>query len=324
MTTISATTVLASTSPGLSTIYTLQLRYPRAIHAEQLTHRMISTDPQTIYELAYDDGLMYDPNLSRNASSSRAIPVARLIADVERDPYVPIVWTKNEPGMQGREELKGSALIAAKDRWNRALESALDHARHLAEIGAHKQLVNRILEPYSHINVLVTATEWQNFLGLRLHSDAEPHIQLLAQEVSDRIQGVLRSTEPSQLLNPGQWHLPYVSPAEQLEITDYAVSREIDSNWLLRRVSTARSARLSYLTFDGQRSTFEKDNELCEKLLASRPFHASPFEHQATPARRYAMSFTDEVYFSQQDERRMRNFKGWIQNRALVEEALAA
>ena len=219
--TITAQSVLASVSPDGVRIDTLLLRYPRFIHAEELTHRVISTQPEGLFYEAIPDGLMYCKELSRNASSSRAIPVSRMIADVENDPVYPMFWGKNQPGMQAREGLTGVALDRAMTAWQVALENSMRSATLLSEIGAHKQIVNRILEPFAHINVVVTATEWDNFFALRIHEDAQPEIKALAEAMRDSIDGA-----NVQKLDYGEWHLPFVSGhdiAEHGGLTDPSV-----------------------------------------------------------------------------------------------------
>lgn len=277
--TITAKSVLASVSPDGKRIDTLLLRYPRFIHAEFMTHRQFS----------------------RNASSSRAIPVARLIEDIDTDAVYPSFWGKNRPGMQAKEELTGPALQYANLEWEQALQSAITIARALAKIGAHKQIVNRILEPFAHINVVVTATEWENFFGLRIHDDAQPEILALAVAMKEAMEGAR-----VQELVYGEWHLPFVSPEEIAEYSGLS-----DPTGILRTVSAARCARTSYRTHDGRVSTVEEDKALGERLTASRPFHASPFEGVATPY--------DSNTHSAEDQR---NFRGWVQNRALMEKYL--
>lgn len=240
MTTMSAELIKDSAGPSGKRISTFQLRYPRFIHAEFMTHRMFS----------------------RNASSSRAVPVARMIADVEADPVVPLFWGKNQPGMQAGAEMEGHDRRMALEHWNRSCRNALASAKCLNDYGAHKQIINRILEPYAHINVVCTATEWDNFFALRMHEDAEPHIQLLATIMHQ----AMRDSTPQQLKS-GEWHLPYVDEDMPLETA--------------LKVSTARCARVSYMTHDQQPSTVEKDVALADKLMTQVPMHASPMEHQA-------------------------------------------
>lgn len=251
MTTISATTILRSRNavdPDGRVLSTLLLRYPRFIHAELMTHRAFS----------------------RNAASSRAIPVSKLIQDTLDNPVDPLWWGKNEPGMQAREELTGAELEEAKFAWGTARNNAVELARDLYAIGTHKQIVNRILEPFSHITVLVSATEWDNFLELRDHPDAEPHIQLLAQEVRK----CLERTDDIQVLQPDGWHTPFV---EDLLDDPYEVLTTED----FLKLSVARCASTSYKTVDGFDMTLDKGIALHDKLVGSTPIHASPAEHVA-------------------------------------------
>lgn len=321
--TITATVIADSISPAGKRLTTLQLRYPRFIHAEELTHRVLCSQPELI-EIVTPDGLMYDRNLSRNASSSRAVPVSRLIDDVLRDPVKPIFWGKNQPGMQAREELAEKERIRARQLWGYGRETAVYVAQELARIGAHKQIVNRLLEPFSHINVVVTATEWDNFFALRRHPDAQPEIKALA----DAMWEAMRASAPT-LLKPDQWHLPYVDaqieddgeqsyrihltdPGDPIQGVRFVELEEA------RNISAARCARVSYLTHEGKQSTIEEDLTLCGRLLAGS--HMSPFEHQAAcdllvPQVREDALWARQWYHG--------NFVGWIQNRKLVEAGIS-
>lgn len=248
MTTISAQTILRSRNAAApdKVLSTLLLRYPRFIHAEFMTHRVFS----------------------RNAASSRAIPVKKLIEDIERDPAFPIFFGSNKPGMQAGDEMPGEDVEAAKGYLEEAMNFAIDTANGLLSLNAHKQIVNRVLEPFAHITVLISATEFDNFLELRDHKDAEPHIQILARE----IRKCLEDESTVQTLKPGEWHLPFVTSEERLS--------EDLINTDFRRLSVARCASTSYKTVDGFDMTLEKADEVFGKLF-SKPFHASPFEHVA-------------------------------------------
>jgi hypothetical protein len=282
MTTILSRNLLTSAhaidhgAPPISTVFA---RYPRWIHAEGRTHRLFSLG-DSVYELA-TPSVMEDHDRSINASSSRAIPVEKLIQDVIDDPAVPLYWGANQPGMQAQRELTGQARIDAESEWLLAMEAAIKSARALAQIGAHKQLINRLLEPFSHINVVITSTNWSNFLHLRDHSDAEPHIAILAREIRKAIQ-----TANVQKLHPGEWHLPMANSAcDRAMANDDAHTviprSEIRYRDNLLKLSVARCASTSYKTVDGFDMTLDRAVALHDKLVGMDPLHASPCEHQA-------------------------------------------
>jgi len=227
--------------------------------------------------------------LSKNSASSRAIPVQKLIKDVEADPYVPLVWGKNQAGMQAFEEFTGEDREILIARWNYDCRYALDSAREYAkfkEVGVHKQIINRILEPFSHITVVCSGTEWSNFLGLRDHEAAEPHIQILAREIRKCLEN-----DPIQDLKPGKWHLPFIDDKAKEEAWDRALagtdhtSNPYTNDALYERnilkLSVARCASTSYKTVEGFDMTLEKAIEIHDKLVGSTPLHASPAEHVA-------------------------------------------
>lgn len=275
MTTISASVVLASLNSGTGDVLTtMLLRYPRFIHAELMTHRVFS----------------------RNAASSRAIPVAKLIEEAIHDPAKPLFWYKNQPGMQGREAMEANDMYEAILQWDCARLEAIKRAEIMAKLGVHKQVVNRILEPYLHITTLVSATEWENFFTLRMHEDAEPHFRQLAAAMymakSEHI-GV-------QILRPGDWHLPFAGGPYVLDNPSIEQVQK----------SVACCASVSYKTVDGFDMTQEKARRICEKLK-SVPMHASPMEHVAV-----ADAFYNGNYLHPTNSR---NFKGFIQLRAKVE-----
>lgn len=272
---IEAKMIEDSTAPNGVRLTTLQLRYPRFIHAEFMTHRVFS----------------------RNASSSRAIPVEKIIRQVRQAPATPVHWGMNQPGMQANTELPDAIRSQARQLWFEAANSAAEFAEKLNALGLHKQVVNRIMEPFHHISVIVTSTEWENFFELRAHRDAQPEIQELAlcikrameQSVSTSISGNDRGKVES-------WHLPYVTQQEKASITD---------PFILAKLSAARCARVSYLTHDGARPSVELDLKLFERLVGAHPIHASPVEHQAYP-------LDSKLDWS-------RNFRGWHQFRVDVE-----
>jgi hypothetical protein len=266
--------VAASRNTATGTkLWTVQLRYWRAIHAELMTHRAFS----------------------RNAGSSRAIPVKKMLSQVWNDPAGPIHWGANQPGMQAHTQLKGWRRRLAKTTWRLTGKVACIFTWGMMKLGLHKQVANRLLEPWQYINVVVSATDWENFFHLRCHEDAQPEIRALAEEIEFAMQYAEAIGDVVDL-EPGQWHLPYVTNRERRML---AIDAQL-------KLSTARCARVSYEPFDGN-AAHEKEFERHDKLVGSEPIHASPTEHQAVAFRQPA---------------RTSNFQDWEQYRYYVERKL--
>jgi thymidylate synthase ThyX len=232
-----------SLAPNGQRLTTLLITFPRIVLAELNTHRQ----------------------KSRNSASSRAIPVEKMIRMVEENPFVPEYWGKNQKGMQAETELNALEQSAAGKVWLEARDKAVDQARKLLAIGVHKQLTNRLLEPFMWHTVIVSATDWRNFLALRTHKDAQPEIRRIAVMMQD----VLATHQPESV-PLGSWHLPLVDETER---------KTLDPEQL-RMISAGRCARVSYLTHDGKRDPVA-DMALAQRLADSG--HMSPFEHVATP-----------------------------------------
>ncbi len=225
---------------------------------------------------------------SRNSASSRAIPIEKMMSRVELDPFVPTYWGANQKGMQAEAALPLEVQDAARYQWHAARLDAMNRAKHLKSLGVHKQLVNRLLEPFMWQTVICTATEWENFFALRNHKDAQPEIK----EIASRMEAVYRANRP-KFVEAGFWHMPLMDDADELRAGGYSEEQ-------VRQVSVGRCARVSYLTHDGERNPWA-DIELCERLRASG--HMSPFEH-------VAMASAADVPSG--------NFRGWVQLRKLV------
>lgn len=265
-------------------LITAEWCYPRFIHSEVMTHRMFS----------------------RNASSSRAIPVEKVIEQVRNSPAMPIHWGKNQPGMQAREVLDNGKVW-----WESASSSAIQEATYLYQRGYHKQIVNRVLEPFQWIKVIVTATEWDNFFKLRLHPDAQPEIQELARCMWGEI-----SNSVPVALDPGEWHMPYLTSEEWYGFNIGSLTQED-----LIKCSVARCARVSYNNHDNSSPNIEKDIALADRLLAAG--HMSPFEHIATPMEEDNCIHPEEwelgvTHMDCNKKLWSGNFRGWIQYRQLV------
>jgi thymidylate synthase ThyX len=273
---IKAQIVCDSLAPSGVRLTTFVLTYPRFIHAEFMTHRVFS----------------------RNASSSRAIPVKKSIQMVRDNPVIPLAFTRNQKGMQGGEALDGAAHKAAVAAWLEGRDRAVEIAEKLADLEVHKQYANRILEPYATITVVCTATDWDNFFALRCHPAAQPEICLLATLMWEAY-----SLGTPESLPDGDWHLPMVTPEIAMKAIKDHFEKYPNAEFgdFALRMSVARCARVSYLNHEGKEPTLEEDLKLYDRLIGESPIHASPAEHQA-------MACSDPNV-------RFGNFRGWIQYR---------
>jgi hypothetical protein len=239
-------------------LVTFELQYPRMIHAEFMTHRV----------------------LSRNASSSRAIPVARMLEMVQTNCAMPAEWRMNEAGMQGFTVAPPEVAEAARQITLRAMQAAVRHAQQLDGMGLHKQHVNRYTEPYQYIKVVTTSSQWKNFFGLRDHEAADPTIQKLARLMREAMEG-----STPLFADDGKWHLPYITEEDGGRAIQFILEEksDLEVTEVLRRMSAARCARVSYNNFKGEVPKVSSDLKLYDKLIVSQPVHASPTEHQASP-----------------------------------------
>lgn len=251
-----AVRVLAdSVSPTGDRLITILGTYPRKIHSELLTHRLFS----------------------RNSASSRAIPVGKMLSMIEEDPVIPIWWGKNQGGMQAWEEVEDKA--GAEQWWRDGLKMMVAHARRGVELNLHKQIVNRTVESGMWITVVLSATTWSNFQGLRVHKDAEPHFQRFSGMAMESI-----AKSSPRHLKEGEWHLPFIydedmEAASKISL-DQLVGMGTSVSDILVKVSVGRCGRVSYLTHEGKRDLIE-DVKLHDRLVVQEPLHASPGEHVA-------------------------------------------
>lgn len=260
-----------SLAPSGVRLTTIQVTLPRIVLAELNTHR----------------------DFSRNSASSRAIPVEKMLQRVMDDPFIPIYWGKNQSGMQAQEELSEDEQGLARAIWLDARDDAVKNVRLLlsdsydgkTKLDVHKQIANRLLEPFLWHTVILSATRWSNFFAQRCHPDAQPEIR----KAAEMLREAMEQSEP-QRLHHGEYHLPYLQPDEQ----DMKVNDKI-------ALCVARCARVSYLSQGGRRD-HEADFALFARLLEG--MHFSPLEH-------VAMAHSSRF-------RRSGNFHGWLQYRKQI------
>lgn len=287
-----------SLSPDGFRITTFQVVIPRIVLAEFNTHR----------------------RASRNSASSRAIPVKDMLEKVENNPFIPTYWGKNQKGMAAFEEFEGPEATRLSDLWITASKMATLVTKELMARGVHKQLANRLLEPWLWQTIICTGTEWENYINLRTEGTAQPEIQ-----IPSRLMVEARLASTPKLLGYGEWHLPLVRDVD-LE----TLLQEGYSTWEIAQISAGRCARVSYLTHDGKRDP-KADIAMCAERLVPAG-HMSPLEHCARPMYPDEMELVKmPVMHPVQDAERgmvltagstssyyCGNVEGWVQMRKLV------
>lgn len=300
---IKATIIKDSISNG-NRLITYELEYPRLFHSEVMTHCM----------------------LEKNAASSRAIPVESMLKMIEDSPAMPVEWGENNPGMVSKKLLDPLRESMAKAIWTAASKTAVAFARVMAAkdgINAHKQIANRLTEPFQFMKTVMSGTEWENFFWLRHHPDADPTFKELA-----RCMYEAREKSIPVELTPGQWHLPYVAlDSNGRYWVDDQTEVDLET---AKKVSASCCAQVSYRKLD---DTVEKAFKVYDMLnigSEDKPAHASPLTHQGTPIKKTdsieLINMPENVYTWEQGithTRRDRSlwsgkFKGWIQHRQLI------
>ena len=266
---ISAKVIAHSISPTGRQIASLETCFNRFILPEVNTHKICSL----------------------SASSSRAIPTAKLLEQVREAPAPFINWRMNQSGMQPAGEAPPEIADRATEIHESYARMAADHAQQLAELGIAKEQSNRYVEPVTWTRQIMTSTSFANLLALRDHADAQKEFQVLARLIRE----ALENSTPTPL-KFGEWHTPYVSREEYHDIGYEAALK----------ASAARSARVSFLNHDRSSPVLAKDFQLFEGLCLSNPAHMSPAAHQGTP--------------TQDPDHRSRNFQGFVQFREVLEQ----
>ena len=235
-----------SINPAGVRLTTLEVCFPRFILAEINTHRVFS----------------------RNSASSRAIPVGKQLQRVKEFPFVPESFPINKPGMSATEYItaKDSGYKEARDAWLYGRDKAIETAERLLALNIHKQIANRVIEPYTYHTAVITATEWDNFYNLRISPFAQPEII----KTAELMKSAMNRTHPRRL-EWGELHLPYVLDSELM------LDRFAQNKPELLKVSAGRAAAVTLLNMATR--DVDKDIERCEKLIANG--HMSPLEHPA-------------------------------------------
>lgn len=327
-------TVLAHSINEIGVVFiTYEIEYPRLILAELNTHRMES----------------------KNSFSSRAVPFEKMLAQLTGQP---VRFGANQAGMQDKgEDFSGAVEIfkftpdkkkkrfaqvnldftldiveaTPVEAWEEAKNYAIAFASAFKEAGYHKQVYNRLLEPFQMMKTVISGTEWENFFWLRDDDAADPTLRELAHCMKEA-----ESQSTPVPLKAGQWHLPYVDTVIDGDVQRYFLMlndgevQEISLNEAVK-VSCARCAAVSYRN---EGYGLEKSIELYDRLVGSDKKHASALEHCATPMKPpyIAVGFKDCInlnpwpptwepgvtHADRKGHLWSGNLKEWIQHRKLI------
>jgi len=278
---ISAKIVLDSVSAVTGDrLTTMEITYPRFILAEFNTHRMFS----------------------RNSASSRAIPFAKMQENLTA---VPVRFGQANKGMQDKGEdfdteihdpqhYGGAFYDSAEGTWESAKHYAMYFSESFYNAGYHKQVYNRLTEPFQMMKTVVSATEWSNFFWLRDDDAADPSIAELARCMKE----ALGQSVPQEL-QAGQWHLPYVDSYKDEDGVQYfgiftgIIENDGWSNISLEnaiKVSCARACAVSFRNVD---YGLEKSKEVYERLIGDSKIHGSALEHSAKVMQPYTYEWVN-------------------------------
>lgn len=334
MSQIKATVIAHSISTITSKeIVTFELEFPRPILAEWNTHNA----------------------LSKNASSSRAIPVPTMLKQIRENPAFLSRYGAANTGMQDKGKHTESVTLrhmgfneyTAEGAWAVAGRVMADFAEDFHNAGYAKQVCNRLIEPWQMMKVVMTATELENFFWLRDHHMADPTIAELARVIKE----AYKASSPINL-QPGDWHVPYYNDGVWIGIvedTDLESGEKVITDKFGHSlehalvISASCCAQVSFRSLD---DTVEKARRVVEKLNLKgeepdQPVHASPLEHQCSPIaetehreiesdygrievfgindHRYLETWQDGITHMDRDGQfGSGNMKGFIQHRQLV------
>ena len=284
MSKIEAIVVADSTNPQNDRLTSVLVTMPRIILSEMNTHRM----------------------LSKNTSSSRAIPFNKMVESVQNDPFIPIAWQKHHSGMQGNEYLTDRKHENAVYEWLKSRDYAVKQAKMMNNDGVTKQLCNRLLEPFMWTTMLITGSKegWENFFSLRCpqysfgSNTTTPKIwksrkdavkdfpdwisrndfywntinkgqaEIHMMMLSEKIYDVIQESVPKKL-KENEWHIP--------------MSEDLDDNLSIEekvKYSVGRAANTSYTVIgDGSKLSLEQSIKIHDKCKEMN--HSSVFEHCA-------------------------------------------
>jgi len=280
--------------------------------------------------------------LVKNAQSSRAVPVKKVLEQILNNPVTPVHWGSNKAGMVAGEEIDVPVTFEdldghlhshdRDDAWEYTAHTVASLQGAWEEAGYHKQIVNRIGEAFTMVKGVITGTEIDNFFHLRYHPHADPYIYELAKCMWEAYE--LAETE---VLYEGEWHTPYVEHNRLLKdgSLSYGYSEYNEHNnvpsWTpisleqALKASSAACGQVSYRKLDLSGETVER---VWNNLMGGDIIHASVTGHQASPMRCYYGNTQNErhpivwnvgvTHMDSEADFWSAQFKHWIMHRKII------
>lgn len=288
-------------------VMSFRRHYNRFIHPEIEKHRMWSL----------------------SAESSRARPTLSMVKNILKHPAGFPYIGYDCSGMQSKE--RAGWFVTA-------VYTVLSYLHMLITVGfalfswkvlrLHKQVVNRDIERYAMINDVTTGTDLDHFLNLRIDDAADPVVQIIAEQMF-LLRDLARKNCEYEVLSEGEWHVPFVTRKrdENNRLRYYdGKGKELTTNEA-KELSTVSCAQTSYRR---NNDVYDPSHRVWKLLIESKPVHATPVEHQATPMSLEEVAFRFNTFSSFLDVidclppeadivNYSGNFKGWRQHRKEIE-----
>lgn len=325
-------------------ITTFLLTYPRIIHSEVMTHRQFSRNSASSRALPFEKML-------KQVETNPFVPIAfqkshkgmqgnEYFTDYESNKQMETIWLKGrDSAIESAKSLYHEKVT--KQLCNRLLEPYMYHTNLVTatewnnffelrcpkyslfsenlplEFKSKKELLNYVhkveSDEFKSQYDNLTELDWLDINK----SQAEIHIQDLAEKMYD-----LYNENKPKLLKENEWHMPFGNKINdsdlltELENTNYLDIHQQDPDKTKLKISVARCARLSYMTFDNE-IKYIKDIELHDELLNSK--HFSPFEHCAKSMDDYEYSMFSHTTEITKELGWCRNLRGFVPYRFYVD-----
>ena len=218
--------------------------------------------------------------LSKSSARSQYAPLSRFVEQTKLHTFYPSWVGRNDSDMKTGSELGEENEERFRYEWMLGASVMCGIAETADKLSVHKQIANRLMEPFQYVTTLVSATEWTNFFKVECASNQHEMKALAYKMLSAYVE-----SKPEKNDN----HIPF---GDQMDHGLSAVEK--------RLIACARCARIGYDNYDGTRDT-DEDLRQAERLMTPGSYHV--FEH-------VAQAHINDTFIG--------NFRGWVQQRKKI------